>query len=246
MSSDPTTPDSALGTQHSTLSTTDPQDELFDILDRDGRPTGVAKRRGDVHRDGDWHGALHIWVGGVESDGEPFVVFQRRSLTKDTWPGFLDTAIGGHMRSGETLEETVREAEEEIGLAVTLADLTLIGRRVVEGSRANVVDREFQSVYAVRCDQPLSSYRLHSEEVDSLVAVSLAEVRALFVGEADCVTASECPRGGEPYETTLTCDDFALRDIDYVLATLPAVAIVMDGQTPEAFTVRTTIVHGSD
>jgi hypothetical protein len=33
---------------------------LFDILDSDGRPTGVTKRRGDVHRDGDWHGALHI------------------------------------------------------------------------------------------------------------------------------------------------------------------------------------------
>jgi isopentenyldiphosphate isomerase len=117
---------SALSTQHSASSTTDPQDELFDVLDAEGRPTGVAKRRGDVHRDGDWHGALQIWVGGIGSDAEQFVLFQRRSLTKDTWPGYLVNAIGGHIRAGETLEETVRVAEEEIGLAVTLADLTLV------------------------------------------------------------------------------------------------------------------------
>ncbi len=78
-----TTPDpnSLLINQHSALATTDPQDELFDVLDADGRPTGLAKPRGEVHRDGDWHGALHIWVGGIGDDGVPFVLFQRRSLT---------------------------------------------------------------------------------------------------------------------------------------------------------------------
>ena len=30
---------------------------------------GCASARGDVHRDGDWHAALHIWVGGVDEDG---------------------------------------------------------------------------------------------------------------------------------------------------------------------------------
>ena len=37
--------------------------------------------------------------------------------SKDTWPGALDVAVGGHLRAGETLAEAVREAEEEIGLA---------------------------------------------------------------------------------------------------------------------------------
>ena len=74
--------------------TTDPQDERFDLFDDAGRPLGRSKARGEVHRDGDWHRSLHLWVWGIES-GEAFVIFQRRSMTKDTWPGALDVAVGG-------------------------------------------------------------------------------------------------------------------------------------------------------
>src|SRR5207237_2201274 len=134
--------------------TTDPQDELFDILDARGNPTGEVRPRWQVHRDGHWHRALHIWVGGVDAQVGPFVLFQRRSLTKDTWPGALDVAVGGHVRAGDTLEQTVREAEEEIGLAVTLAALVPLGRRFRRSSpsdrKRGVVDNELQEVYAVR------------------------------------------------------------------------------------------------
>ena len=229
---------SAPSTQPSALSTTDPQDELFDVLDAEGRPTGVAKRRGDVHRDGDWHGALHIWVCGVGDDGRPYAIFQRRSMTKDTWPGYLDTAIGGHIRSGEPLVETVREAEEEIGLAVSIDDLTRIGWRAIGGQRGQVIDREVQSIYAVRCDQPLSDYRLHPQEVDALVAVELDAVRRLFADETEQVPASECPRGGQPFAITITRDDFAIRDRTYVLAVLPGLVAIIEGRTPEPFDMR--------
>ena len=40
---------------------TDPH-ELLEVYDRDGRPTGVAKPRGAVHRDGDWHLPCFCWV----------------------------------------------------------------------------------------------------------------------------------------------------------------------------------------
>lgn len=220
--------------------TTDPQDERFDVLDPDGRPTGVSKRRGDIHRDGDWHGALHIWVGGIGADGVSFVLFQRRSLTKDTWPGYLDTTIGGHLRSGETLDETVREAEEEIGLAVGLADLTFVGRRFVDGGDGIARDREIQSVYAVRCDQPLVDYRLHPEEVSALIAIPLASALALFAGEVATVAAKECPRNGDPYDVTLTRDDFVGSHPEYPLAALHALQLTIDGATPEPFELRTT------
>lgn len=221
--------------------TTDPQDELFDVLDAEGRPTGVAKPRGEVHRDGDWHGAVQIWVGGVGDGGKPFVLFQRRSLTKDTWPGFLETAISGHIRSGETFEETVREAEEEIGLAVGASDLTFIGRRFIAGSDGVVSEREIHTVFAVRCDQPLSAYRLHPEEVDSLVSVPLDAVRRMFSGEIDVVDGIECRRDGASSATRLARSEFIILDVEYQLAALPALAAVIDGKTPAPFDVGTMI-----
>ena len=90
--------------------------ELFDVVTADGQPTGRVKTRAEVHRDGDWHRAVHVWVTGIDEHG-PFLLFQRRSLLKDTQPGKLDATVGGHYRAGETLAETLREVEEEIGIA---------------------------------------------------------------------------------------------------------------------------------
>jgi isopentenyldiphosphate isomerase len=235
------TDDSGRITHHASRITTDPQDELFDVLDAEGRPTGVVKSRGEVHRDGDWHGALQIWVGGIGDDGAPFVLFQRRSLTKDTWPGFLETAISGHIRSGETFEETIREAEEEIGLAVGASDLTFIGRRFIAGSDGVVSEREAHTVFAVRCDQPLSAYRLHPEEVDSLVSVPLETAGRMFAGEIETVDGIECRRDGAASVARLARSEFIILDVEYQLAALPALAAVIDGTTPEPFEVRTMI-----
>ena len=37
-------------------------DELFDVLNDSGERTETTKRRGDIHRDGDWHASVHIWI----------------------------------------------------------------------------------------------------------------------------------------------------------------------------------------
>ena len=218
--------------------TTDPQDEPFDVLDDQGRPSGLTKPRRLVHRDGDWHGALHIWLGAVAL-GVPAVLYQRRSLAKDTWPGALDVAIGGHIRSGESLAETIREAEEEIGLALDLADLTRIGRRFAAGSGDGVIDREVQEVFAIRSDLPLGDYRLHPDEVASLVAIDIADALRLFSGEAESIPAWEHPRdAAEGHPVTLRRLDFAGRDRRYPLAALTALRSVITGETPEPFELR--------
>lgn len=36
--------------------------EYFDLLDENGNKTGKTKLRNEVHRDGDWHKAVHIWI----------------------------------------------------------------------------------------------------------------------------------------------------------------------------------------
>jgi isopentenyldiphosphate isomerase len=225
----------------SARATSDPQDELFDILNERGEPTGEQKPRGLVHRDGDWHGALHIWIGGVDEDGAPFVIFQRRSMTKDTWPGALDVAIGGHIRAGETLAETVREAEEEIGLRVTLDDLTPVARRFVAGEdRAGLVrDREVQEVYALRSDQPLTAYRQHPQEIDAVLAIAIDDARRLFAGAVETVPARECPRDATVERAiTVRRSDIAGYDNDYPRVVLDALQLLLGGTQPEPVVLR--------
>ena len=154
--------------------------ELFDVLLPDGRPAGFAKKRSEVHRDGDWHAALHVWVYGVEQE-EPYLAFQRRGRFKDTKPSKLDATVGGHLRAGETIEGTLREVEEEIGRAVTMPSLRSLGVRIsVSEDEPGVLDRELQHVYLWRVDDPLSIFTPNPDELEALVRLPLDDVLAIF------------------------------------------------------------------
>lgn len=220
------------------IATTDPQDERFDVLHPDGTPAGYAKPRREIHRDGDWHRALHIWVGGIGEDGEPFVLFQQRSATKDTFPNLLDVAVGGHVRAGETIADTAREAEEEIGLSVTLAELTRIGTRFVAGRSATVHDCEVQEVYAYRSDAPLAGYQLHPEEVDALCAVPLAKALALFAGERRVVPAQRRPQHGPLAAVSLPVTAFISVGGAYIPTALRALQDLLAGRAITPFTLH--------
>jgi isopentenyldiphosphate isomerase len=218
--------------------TTDPQHELFDILDADGNPTGEIKPRGQVHRDGDWHRGLHVWVYGIDTSSQPFILFQRRSMGKDTWPGKLDLAVGGHFSAGERLEDALRESEEEIGLSADVSDLVPLGRRFIEDFGTGYIDRELDEVYALRCDQPLESYRLHDDEVDGVLAISVADVRRLFHDERSSISAREVERSGNARIVTIRLDDFAGDRATYRNAVIDSIETLVNGGWPEPFLLR--------
>ncbi len=201
-------------------------------------PTGARKRRGDVHRDGDWHAALHVWIGGLDGEGRPFALFQRRSSSKDTWPGAIDVAVGGHVRAGESLVHAVREAEEEIGLSVSLARLVRLGRRFARGTA--VPDNEVQEAFAARSDLPLDRYRLHPDEVAGVLRLPLAETIALFEGRRASVRGLELARGSSvAHPVQARVEDFAAAERDgYPALALRGLAEVVAGRTPEPFDLR--------
>lgn len=86
--------------------------EWFDLMDATGRKTGEKKEREAVHRDGDWHQSVHVWV---IRNGE--VLLQKRAADKECFPGCWDAACTGHVSAGEDiLEGALRELREEIGV----------------------------------------------------------------------------------------------------------------------------------
>ena len=186
-------------------------DELFDVLDAGGRPTGRTKRRADVHRDGDWHRALHCWVLDLSEPAWPCLLYQRRGVHKDTWPSRLDVTVGGHYASGETLADVLREVEEEIGKPVALEQLVRLGTRQSAGDggfpRGAVKDHEIQDVFLWRSALPLEAYRPQPGEVTALERVGVADALALLSGQAQRVPSRRLLPSGEQSDSWVSDDD---------------------------------------
>ena len=199
---------------------TDPADELFDVLTEDGSPTGETKRRADVHRDGDWHRAFHLWVVQRPAEGPDHVLFQRRADGKDTWPNRLDVAVGGHFRAGETIDDVVREIDEEIGIEPERSDLVFVGSRRAVNLNSEWRDREIQVIYILPIRGRLPTFEPNGVELEGLVRVSIDDLVSLFYSEASEVPSMAAPVIadrvlGDWQQTTLTVDDFVPVKDDY-------------------------------
>jgi isopentenyldiphosphate isomerase len=145
------------------------------------RPLGVTKRRGEVHRDGDWHRSVHVWL--VDERGDLLV--QQRSIHKDTFPGRWDVSAAGHVSAGATaLETACDEVREELGLELSSEMLsagwcaTLPSCATGETSAGAFVCREYQDLYVVRAAAPLAldSLALGSGEVAAVRTVGAREI----------------------------------------------------------------------
>lgn len=205
--------------------------ELFDLVTAEGEQTGATKPRGEVHRDGDWHRAIHVWITGIDERG-PFLTFQRRALAKDTWPGRLDATVGGHYRAGEGLEQTLREVDEEIGISVELPDLRFVGMRIaVNEAEPGINDHELQDVFFLRDDRPLTDFRPSPAELDALIRIPLADLLDFLAGERSSLVAeSLAPGEHATSRITVTRSDFILRADRYFYRAAIAAARFLQGE----------------
>ncbi|MEK3883438.1 NUDIX domain-containing protein [Paenibacillus sp. PL2-23] len=161
-----------------------PDDELFDIYDKELRHIGTATRA-DTHARGYWHRSFHCWLARRDGDRR-YVRFQLRQLTKDTNPGCFDITAAGHLTAGETVRDAVRELEEEIGVTASFEELIPLGQ-ITEEEEGMVngrpfIDREVSDVFALISDVPLTALRLQPEEVAGVFEVEVEELLALFEG----------------------------------------------------------------
>ncbi|CAN0095403.1 unnamed protein product [Pylaiella littoralis] len=165
--------------------------EMFDVflgpeslsrLTEPPRPAGFRKARGLVHADGDWHRSVHIWLH--TSKGE--LVLQKRSASKDTFPGLWDVSVGGHVTAGEgSLETAIKETREELGLScdetsfcfVCTVATTAKGSTPMHG---DFLCNEYKDIYLLRHDGPVEELNFAPSEVEDVKLVPMDQLREAF------------------------------------------------------------------
>ncbi len=131
-------------------------EEWVPLVDEEGRITGQAPRS-VVHNGSKLlHPVVHLHV----INQNKAILVQKRPMTKQIQPGKWDTAVGGHITAGETLEEALKkEAFEEIGLVNFTAKLQKVYKWESE------VETELVYLFTTF---DFKNYRLHSDEVEEV------------------------------------------------------------------------------
>lgn len=87
--------------------------EWFPLVNETGETIGKATRQECHSGSKQLHPVIHLHIFNDNGD----LYLQKRSMTKDIQPGKWDTAVGGHIDYGETVEEALRrEVREELGI----------------------------------------------------------------------------------------------------------------------------------
>ena len=129
-------------------------EEWFPLVDEAGNIIGRATRRECHNGSKRLHPVVHLHIYNKEGD----LLLQRRSQTKDIQPGKWDTAVGGHVDYGESIEEALRrEAREELGIKSFEAEV--MARYVFESD----IEKELVHTYRTIYEGP---FTLNKEELD--------------------------------------------------------------------------------
>ncbi|TYS70380.1 NUDIX domain-containing protein [Sutcliffiella horikoshii] len=154
--------------------------EQLKIFNKDRKYLGIASRE-EVHLKGLWHETFHCWIKAL-IDGKEYLYFQLRSKDKKDYPGLLDITAAGHLLSHENVDDGIREVEEEIGIKVSMDELSYLGVIPYEKELEGFIDREHAHVYLLNGYIPLESFSLQAEEVSGIFMVPLEDFYQLWFG----------------------------------------------------------------
>lgn len=149
--------------------------EYLDILDENGKLTGIKKDRNTVHKDGDWHKVVQIFV--VNNNN---IMLQQRSLLKKSDPGKWCASASGHISAGENSIDTAKkEFREELGINLYENEIKLIDTFKSPSIRYNnnekIINNHFVDLYVVNKEIDINNVKIQKEEVNQVSYFTISE-----------------------------------------------------------------------
>lgn len=166
-------------------------DEFLNIIDDNDRITSDSKPRSLVHRDGDLHPTVHVWLIRRRDMGI-YVLLQKRSHTKDIYPDLWDVSAAGHVRQGQEYGITaIRETHEELGLDIAREKLEFLGFRRNSHIEENVRDNELTAVFMCREEINDSMLKPCPSEVSEIGWAEIDELLSVMDENLKCCISVE-------------------------------------------------------
>lgn len=145
-------------------------EEILPIVDENGGVTGKMPRSRCHSGEKHLHPVVHLHV----FDRSGRLLLQHRALTKKIQPGKWDTAVGGHVSYGESIEVALlRETAEEIGLK-EFKPVKICGY-VFESQ----IEREYVNTFYTVVDESFRPEREESD-IDDLRFFTVSELEQMI------------------------------------------------------------------
>lgn len=150
------------------MKTTDNQKELFIVVDEKDKILGYKTRYECHHNKNLIYRTIGVFL--FNSKGE--IALQKRSMTKDTLPGFYTFTASGHVAKGESyLKTALREMEEEIG--VTGLQLEYVSTQLIEDKTEREMDTHYKGIYN-------GKFKINKDEVEEVYYFNKSQIAKII------------------------------------------------------------------
>lgn len=154
--------------------------EFIDIFDKEGNLLGYCEKD-NAHKLGYYHKVFGCLIYNNKKN-KVFLQLKNPNHNKVNKKPLLEITAGGHLMSGETVKNGVREIKEETGLAVEYDKLTFIEERTCNKKISKDYKiNEFQYYYAIDLDIDVEDFKgFDKEEVIGFVEVDIHDLLRLL------------------------------------------------------------------
>jgi len=149
-------------------------EEMLDVVDCRNKVIG-KERRSVIHEKLLRHRAVLLFV----MDEKGRILLGRRSKEKEEYPDCWSFPVAGHVKAGESADDTIRrETMEESGLRIGAEFVKLLPAERESGNH-------FSYIYITRIKDPLNALKLDKRETSRLALWSKKDVEKRLESGAD-------------------------------------------------------------